>query len=171
MNIKKALIDYIQADATLSAAFPRVYPMFSPVSSSQLNISVLKSIYPNITVVETAPERGYSENGLNRGIIKTQVQIDLTTLVNLNNFTHPQKTKRDAEFQKINDYDETVEAFIFKILTDYSIPAQMSDVGIQSMILIAESSVEEEIDSALAKNHTFYRKTIVLQIIYNPVTG
>jgi len=171
MNIKRAMQKYIEADPVMSNAFPRVYPVFQPVSSNQLNISLLKSIYPNITIVETAPEREYSENGLMKGLIQTEVQIDFTTLVDLNNFTHPQPDKRDAEFDKIDAYDDLIESFIITLSDKYKKPAIMAGIVINSLFIVSESSTDETIDSDIAQNFSFYRKTLRLAIKYNPVTG
>lgn len=168
-NIKKALEQYILADLELMSVMKRVFPVFNPVSSSQLNKTILKAIYPNITIVEVKPERSYCENGLNKGFRKTEVQIDFTDIIDVSKFTSSIASTRQSENEKIYTFDKVIEDWKQKISTDYEKPAEMHGAAIHQVIITDELATDEEIDSAIAENFTFYREAVRLSIIYNPI--
>jgi hypothetical protein len=168
-NIKKALSKYLLNDAELMAIFKRVFPVFNPVSSAQLNKRLLLSIYPCITVVEVKPELDYSENSVIQGYKKTEVQIDFVELIDLAKMTSPVDAQRDEENKKIFKFDEIVEKWKFKILEDYKKPAEMHGAAIHQLLITDELGTDEQIDMEIAENFELYRESVRFSIIYNPM--
>jgi len=176
MNIKEAIVRYMRADTELMSVFKRIYKVFNPISSAQLNKSIIQKIFPHATVVEVQrPVFNYCENGLLSGPVRTSIQIDFMQVLDMSRFTAKNPAERDKIDAEIENFDNVVDKFILKMSQLYGtgkplgMPEASPVSAIRQLILTEELGTQEEIDSALIKNSAFNRKVARFSVLYDPI--
>ena len=159
--IKKAVREYLQADATLMTNVNNVFTFFNAINSRRVNNTLSKGLFPMITINEIDKEIDAVHAIGTEHDFNSILEIQLDTIVNPD-------ACNDKQIENLNDLLDTHETSaerIFTILHNYS--GDMNGVPVE--MLLFQSSGDSQLIFNLVNNdkdQVVYRKTLIFNVNY-----